>query len=1080
MRPEMCSCCEPPARPTPVTIDNRAGLSAIAYRVGTFSSFRQAMLQALAYTPELEHLKTRLSDDYAITILEMWAIVADILTFYQERLANEAYLLTARHRDSVLRLARLLDYHLRPGAAATAFLAFTLDKGKQVTIPVGLKVQSVPGQDEKPQKFETLEKISALSSLNRLRMLPPPVGINPLAWGSTEALLAPGASGLAAAAQLRPGDALLLFGDEAIEELEVREVRTEDDRLILAWSNPIRGLSWDVTTRVRKVDRKMRLFGCNAPPECMKTMKTEPDEGFFKWELVSITAWDGSGDPPEDNSFGFRPGNRLHLETRYEDLKPGAQFLVSDQGGKNTLVTVTAVEQGQDRLGPLSDTVTRLTFNRNIPDIKDRRQVVLYKLTDLVLEFWGYSYPGEISTPTIFIPGRRTGAETMEVGRSIAGNAYQPGVQVGLQEMNAGRTVLLQDDRHGTVAARITGASLLGLEVVTGSTSLDNTTVFELGLDAKQSRVATFSVPLPKTLSLTSPQPQVYATIGSLGPRLVRLAQSPADRAEAAGLLEEGLRQADQSLAFSQSEVLVKNNRLIVLPGVAGVQVSFAASPEDKTTARELGLDPEYHQILVGLASAPLDPFPALSRANPELEVTIGPIGPRTIKLAGTPTTLYEAANQIIAGLNAADAAPAFSQAQVRSANLRLVIMPGLVGDEFQEYLVLALKHQSDLLLDSRSAVLLGNVALASHGETVKSEIIGDGDAAATYQRFDLKKKPVTFVSRGGPEGVRSSLQVLVNGGLWQEVPSLFGRSPTDQVYATQIADDATMTVQFGDGKTGARLPSGRGNIIAGYRQGLGLAGRVRAQTLTTLLDRPVGLKAVTNPNLADGGADPETLDQARRNAPNTVRTFQRAVSLRDFEDLITASGEVAKARATWVWNGLARVVHLTVAGQKGGRFSPEALARLHDSLADKRDPHHALFLDNFQQVPIVIEATLGVAGARVAAEVEAAARAGLLAELSFEAMDFGQPIHLSDIYRILQEVQGVEWVDIDRLHFKVQTPEYLADRGATAAAVQGHLRISRARPHPAPPPLVQPAEQAWNEMPARDLILRTSGGLSS
>ena len=124
----MCGCCETAASPTPLRIENRPGLSAVAYRVGTFAAFREAMLRAIGREPALSRLTTRLSDDPAITVLELWAAVADVLTFYQERIANESFLRTAVHRDSVLRLVRMLDYHLRPGLAATARLVFTVEK----------------------------------------------------------------------------------------------------------------------------------------------------------------------------------------------------------------------------------------------------------------------------------------------------------------------------------------------------------------------------------------------------------------------------------------------------------------------------------------------------------------------------------------------------------------------------------------------------------------------------------------------------------------------------------------------------------------------------------------------------------------------------------------------------------------------------------------------------------------------------------------------------------------------------------------------------------------------------------------
>src|SRR5580765_5794443 len=202
----LCGCCAPPAPPTPLVIENRPGLSAIAYRIGTYATFREAMLEAIATTPELVGLGTRLDDDYSIALLDLWAAVADVLTFYQERYANEVFLRTALRRESVSRLARLIDYKLRPGVAALAWLAFTADEGKSFRVDPRLRVQSVPGQDEQPQVFETLESVVADWRLNRRRVMPGPYGINPLARGSTSGLVEPGEAGLAAARSLARGD----------------------------------------------------------------------------------------------------------------------------------------------------------------------------------------------------------------------------------------------------------------------------------------------------------------------------------------------------------------------------------------------------------------------------------------------------------------------------------------------------------------------------------------------------------------------------------------------------------------------------------------------------------------------------------------------------------------------------------------------------------------------------------------------------------------------------------------------------------------------------------------------------------
>src|SRR5215208_6242651 len=213
-----CGCCEVPVPPTPEVISNRPGLTTIRYRIGTFSSFRQAMIEAIARKPKLrDEWTARTSDDYGIAVLEMWAYLADILTFYQERIANEAFLRTALLRESVLRLAALLDYEPAPGVAATAHLAFTLEKDKQVQIPVGLRVQSVPGQDERPQKFETVEIATTASRFNKVRIYPEPTqpepflrGATEVHPGSTEAILKPSEAASIASA-LAPGDPFVFF-----------------------------------------------------------------------------------------------------------------------------------------------------------------------------------------------------------------------------------------------------------------------------------------------------------------------------------------------------------------------------------------------------------------------------------------------------------------------------------------------------------------------------------------------------------------------------------------------------------------------------------------------------------------------------------------------------------------------------------------------------------------------------------------------------------------------------------------------------------------------------------------------------
>lgn len=1057
-----CACCDPGAPATPLEVENRPGLTAIAYRIGSYAGFRRAMLEEIARTPELAALATRRSDDYAITILELWAAVADVLTFYQERYANEAFLRPATRRESIARLARLIDYGLRPGVAAVARLAFTAERAKTVRMPVGSRVVSVPGQDERPQTFETLEEIVADARLNRLRALPAPVASNPLAKGSLGAWLEPGEDGVEAGARLAPGDRVVLVRTGSlgeIEELTLAELRAEDDRVRAAWTLPVQGGAWDVTTAAFEFSRTFRVFGHNAPAKVMTPASDATLAGGIRWTL---------GTTPTHHPSG----STISLDGRYGDVKVGARVLLAVAGGAVRLLTVTGVAQTQETVGPQTDTVTQLTVSPAIPSSFDRRKSVVYELAGGRIGFWGYDYPPTLRGGTVLVPGRALPDGRIEVGRAVIRNELQPGVELGLDEIEPKRAVLLADDGGAPpVPATVREARIVGEDVSFASTPDDSTTAGELGLDAGSAVRATglVSGELPSTLALTHLTGQVELSIGAVGPVTVPVtftAGSAVTRTTAAARLEHGITHAGTAPELTSARVLTVEGRLLVLPGVVGAQVRIAATAADPTTAPELALDGATARSVSGLLSAALPAAPTLTSPVRRLSAQIGPSARRTLTLAGAPTSRSAARALLEVVLRQADAAPSFAHGRVLLVGDRLLVLPGLIGAAHADYLALDLEPEGDVALDARTAVALGNVALASHGETVRDEAVGNGDASARFQRFALARTPLTFTPGSGAGGVASSLTVLVNGVRWNEVDSLYDRPPDDRVYVTRQDEEGATIVQFGDGRTGAPLPTGVSNVRAAYRYGAGLEGRVGEGSLTNALDRPTGLLSVANPLAAEGGADPETIEDARRNAPQTVRTFGRVVSVRDFEDVVRASGEVAKARATAV----ARKVHVTVAGQAGGTFSAEALGRLKASLDTARDPNFDLEVGNYVAVPIRVRATVDVEPDHVRADVLAAARAALLGALAFDALELGRSVALSDVFRTLQDVTGVRSVDVDELSFKSATD--LAARGVTFLA-DGSPAPVQARLH------VFPAELATVESPPHDVTVAATGGLT-
>ena len=190
-----------PARPAPPRPLTPTDTPEIDYLVKDYSSFRQAMLDQLAV---LAPTWTEQGPaDMGMAIVEVLAYAADYLSYYQDAVATEAYLGTARQRISVRRHARLLGYVMHEGANARAWAQVTVDGDGPVPLPAGTQLLTrVPGPSETSlvlpssrihdellargaEVFETLEPATLFAAHNRLSVY---------TWGAREWSLAAGAT----------------------------------------------------------------------------------------------------------------------------------------------------------------------------------------------------------------------------------------------------------------------------------------------------------------------------------------------------------------------------------------------------------------------------------------------------------------------------------------------------------------------------------------------------------------------------------------------------------------------------------------------------------------------------------------------------------------------------------------------------------------------------------------------------------------------------------------------------------------------------------------------------------------------
>src|SRR5262245_28594668 len=115
----------------------------IDYLAKDYASFRQLLVDLI---PQLNPgwIESN-SSDLGMALLELLAFEGDNLSYFQDAVANEAYLDTARQRASAKKHARLVDYPMHDGRNAWAFVHFQVGSNGAISprkIPLGTKILS--------------------------------------------------------------------------------------------------------------------------------------------------------------------------------------------------------------------------------------------------------------------------------------------------------------------------------------------------------------------------------------------------------------------------------------------------------------------------------------------------------------------------------------------------------------------------------------------------------------------------------------------------------------------------------------------------------------------------------------------------------------------------------------------------------------------------------------------------------------------------------------------------------------------------------------------------------------------------
>ncbi len=289
----------------------------------------------------------------------------------------------------------------------------------------------------------------------------------------------------------------------------------------------------------------------------------------------------------------------------------------------------------------------------------------------------------------------------------------------------------------------------------------------------------------------------------------------------------------------------------------------------------------------------------------------------------------------------------------------------------------------------------------------------------------------------------------------WQSRRDLLASGPRDPHFVAEIDNDGAAHLRFGDGELG-RQPAAGETFTTRYRIGRGKAGNVGAEAIRHVLLEQV-IDGVDwrprNPLPAQGGLDPEPLDEVRRFAPVAFRHhLKRAITAADYAAIVMRdfAPQVQRATAKLRWNGSWYEVLVAIDPLGGGPPDPDLLETITGHLYRYRRIGHDLVVREAQYVPLDLALRVCVKPGYLRGHVKAALKRlfsnlrlpnGRFGFFHPDNLTFGDDIHLSRIVAAAQTVQGVDSVSVVKMERLFEGANLEIERGILPL---GPLEIAR------------------------------------
>jgi len=261
-----------------------------------------------------------------------------------------------------------------------------------------------------------------------------------------------------------------------------------------------------------------------------------------------------------------------------------------------------------------------------------------------------------------------------------------------------------------------------------------------------------------------------------------------------------------------------------------------------------------------------------------------------------------------------------------------------------------------------------------------------------------------------------NSVTVTVGGDAFTPKESLYESLSTDKHFVYSVNEDKLPIIRFGDGINGEK-PDDGDDVDLTYKTTQGASGNVPIGTLISMPSPPSmpgGITlSVNNNERASGGSDIETLAELKKNIPISLRTQERAVTVKDYEDLVKTYPGVSNAKAIF---DCGNKDNIYIVPNGGGIATSTLRTNVGTYLDDKKIMGKNVTVFSAGIVKLLFDIDINVLPTHVKNIVIAAVKAEIVDFASYENQEIKGKVELSDIYEIIEGVPGVDYSNINKM----------------------------------------------------------------